>query len=116
MGKRKNIALFVAMIENDFSYAVCEGALMGAAEIDANLYILPAGIIDAKYDDYDANCYRYQYNTLYSFVNSKAFDAVILERLPPLWMPSRNGIFWRRLWMFRLSCSQDRRKDIPAYA
>lgn len=79
MGKRKNIALFVAMIENDFSYAVCEGALMGAAEIDANLYILPAGIIDAKYDDYDANCYRYQYNTLYSFVNSKAFDAVILE-------------------------------------
>ena len=79
MKRRKNIALFVAMIENNFSYAVCEGALMGAAEIDANLFILPAGIIDAKYDDFDANSYRYQYNTLYSFVNSKAFDAVILE-------------------------------------
>lgn len=79
MERRKNIALFVAMIENDFSYAICEGALMGAAEIDANLFILPAGIIDAKYDDVDANIYRYQYNTLYSFVNSKSFDAIILE-------------------------------------
>lgn len=79
MERRKNIALFVAMIENDFSYAICEGALLGAAEIDANLFILPAGIIDAKYDDVDANVYRYQYNTLYSFVNSKSFDAIILE-------------------------------------
>ena len=73
MKKRKNIALFVAMIENEFSYAVCEGALMGAKEIDANLFILPAGIIDARYDDTDANCYRYQYNTLFSCVSLHIF-------------------------------------------
>lgn len=79
MKKRKNIALFVAMLENEFSYAVCEGALMGAKEIDANLFILPAGIIDARYDDFDANCYRYQYNTLFSCVNSQSIDAIIIE-------------------------------------
>lgn len=79
MKERKNIALFIAMIENEFSYAICEGALMGAKEIDANLYILPAGIIDAMYDDFDANCYRYQYNTLYSYLNSNSIDAIIIE-------------------------------------
>ncbi len=79
MKKRKNIALFVAMIENEFSYAVCEGALMGAKEIDANLFILPAGIIDARYDDIDANCYRYQYNTLFSCVDFQSIDAIIIE-------------------------------------
>ncbi|MGN0153373.1 MAG: GGDEF domain-containing protein [Lachnospiraceae bacterium] len=79
MGKRKNIALLVAMIENEFSYAVCEGAILGAKEIDANLFILPVGIIDANYDDVDANCYRYQYSTLYSCVKSKEIDAVIIE-------------------------------------
>lgn len=79
MGKRKNIALFVAMIENEFSYAICEGALLGAKEIDANLFIFPGGIIDAKYDDVDANCYRYQYNTLYSCVKSKSIDAIVME-------------------------------------
>ncbi|MCM1499451.1 MAG: GGDEF domain-containing protein [Clostridium sp.] len=79
MNKRKNIALFVAMLENEFSHAICEGALMGAKEIDANLFILPAGIVDAKYDDFDSNCYRYQYNTLYSFIKSNAFDAIIIE-------------------------------------
>lgn len=79
MGKRKNIALFVAMIENEFSNAICEGALLGAKEIDANLFILPGGIINAKYVDVDANCYRYQYNTLFSCAKSKSIDAIIIE-------------------------------------
>ncbi|MDE6625072.1 MAG: diguanylate cyclase [Lachnospiraceae bacterium] len=79
MNKRKNIALFVAMLENEFSHAICEGALMGAKEIDANLFLLPAGIVNAKYDDFDSNCYRYQYNTLYSFIESNTFDAIIIE-------------------------------------
>ncbi|MBQ9982995.1 MAG: GGDEF domain-containing protein [Lachnospiraceae bacterium] len=79
MGRRKNIALFVAMIENEFSYAICEGALLAAEEIDANLFIFPAGIIDAEYDDVEANCYRYQYNTLYSCAQCKEIDIVIME-------------------------------------
>jgi len=79
MERRKNIALFVAMIENEFSRAICEGALLGAKEADSNLYILPAGIIDAVYDDVEANSFRYQYNTLYSCAQNKEIDAVILE-------------------------------------
>ncbi|MCR5701622.1 MAG: GGDEF domain-containing protein [Lachnospiraceae bacterium] len=79
MGKRMNIALYISMFENEFSYAVCEGAFLGAKEIDANLFILPAGIKDAVYDDYDANCYRYQYNTLYSLTKTHGFDAIIIE-------------------------------------
>lgn len=79
MKRRKNIALFVAMIENEISYAICEGALLAAKEMDANLFILPAGIIGASYDDVEANCYRYQYNTLFSYAQFKDFDAVVME-------------------------------------
>ncbi|MBO4997865.1 MAG: GGDEF domain-containing protein [Lachnospira sp.] len=79
MGKRMNIALFMGMIENDFSYSICEGVMMGAKSIDANLFILPAGIINAVYDDEQSNYYRYQYNTLYSFANMPSLDAILIE-------------------------------------
>lgn len=79
MGKRKNIALYVGMIENEISYAICEGALLAAKEMDANLFILPAGIIGASYDDVEANFYRYQYNTLLSYAQYKDIDAVVME-------------------------------------
>ena len=79
MGKRMNIALFMGMIENDFSYSICEGVMMGAKSIDANLFILPAGIINAVYDDEQSIYYRYQYNTLYSFANIPSLDAILIE-------------------------------------
>lgn len=99
MEKRKNIALFVAMIENEFSYAICDGAMMGAKEIDANLYILPAGIIDAVYDDVDANCYRYQYNTLYSYIDAPSIDAVIIEygTVTSFWDAAKKKAFLEQL-------------------
>ena len=79
MEKRLNLALFMGMIENNFSYAICEGVMMGAKAIDANLFILPGGLIGAQYDDVEANSYRYQYNTLYSFANFKSLDAILIE-------------------------------------
>lgn len=79
MGKRMNIALFMGIIENDFSYSICEGVMMGAKSIDANLFILPAGIINAVYDDEQSNYYRYQYNTLYSYANLPSLDAILIE-------------------------------------
>ncbi len=79
MGRRKNIALLVAMVENEFSYAVCEGAVLGAKELDANLFILPVGILDADFDDVEANCYRYQYSTLCSCALSEEIDAVLID-------------------------------------
>ena len=79
MQRRKNIGLYVAMLENEISYAICEGAYQAAHEMDANLFILPGGIIGATYDDVEANYYRYQYNTLFSYAQYKDLDAVVLE-------------------------------------
>ena len=77
--KRKNIALFLAMLENEFSEAVLEGAVKGAEEIDANLLVFPIGLIDGAYSDKLSNTYRYQYNTLSSFLRSKSIDGAIIE-------------------------------------
>lgn len=79
MKKRKNIALFIGMMETEFTRSICEGALLGAQEIDANLIILPAGLIDGDYRDKDFDEYRRQYNILYSYASLCSFDAIILE-------------------------------------
>lgn len=79
MKKRMNIALCVGMIENAFSYSIIDGAMLGAKDIDANLFILPVGIINAQYDNKGANYYRYQYSTLCSLVDAKSIDAVVIE-------------------------------------
>lgn len=79
MKKYKNIALCISMIENEFSSNICKGALLGARDADANLFVLPGGFIDADYNDPDANTYRYQYNSLYSLVTKKGLDAVIID-------------------------------------
>lgn len=79
MKKRMNIALCVGMIENSFSYSIIDGAMLGAKDIDANLYILPVGIVNAQYDNSGANFYRYQYNTLCSLIHEKSIDVVVLE-------------------------------------
>lgn len=79
MRKYKNIALCISMLENEFSSNVCKGALLGAQDADANLFVLPGGFIDADYNDAEANTYRYQYNSLYSLVSEKGLDAVIID-------------------------------------
>lgn len=79
MRKYKNIALCISMLENEFSSNICKGALLGAKDADANLFVLPGGFIDADYNDAEANTYRYQYNSLYSLVSEKGLDAVIID-------------------------------------
>lgn len=79
MKQRKNIALYIALLENEFSDAICEGAVIGAKEADVNLFVMPAGIVNAKYNDREANAYRYQYNVLYNGVDTKDLDAIIIE-------------------------------------
>jgi len=79
--KRLNIALCIGMLESDFSFAICEGALMAAKDLDANLFIFPGGILDlGDRPNEERNLrYHYQYNTLYSYPNASSFDAVIIE-------------------------------------
>ncbi len=79
MKQRKNIALFMGMLETEFSRNICEGAVLGAEEIDANLFIFPGGIINAAFADKDFTMYRRQYNVLYSYASAYKFDAIIFE-------------------------------------
>lgn len=79
MRRRLNIALCIGMIENAFSYSVIDGAMLGAKDMDANLFIFPVGIINAQYENTGANYYRYQYNTLCSLIHEKTIDAVVIE-------------------------------------
>ena len=77
--KKKNIALFISMMENPFSRAVCEGAMLAAKELDVNLFILPAGIMDAERTEKESAYYRYQYNMLCSCIELESVDAVLME-------------------------------------
>ncbi len=79
MRQRKNIALFIGMLETEFSHDICEGALLGANEIDANLFVLPGGIINVNYAEQGFDVYRRQYNILYSYAQACPFDAIIVE-------------------------------------
>ena len=81
MKKRLNIALCVGMLEAEISVALCEGALNAAAKTDANLFIIPGGIINEKLRTTDEEWFRYnyQYNALYSCLKLQSFDAVIME-------------------------------------
>ena len=77
--RRMNIALFMAMLENEFSAAVLEGASRGAKEIGANLIVFPVGLIDGAYSDKVAHNFSYQYNVLNSYFESKSLDAIVIE-------------------------------------
>lgn len=77
MSERLNIALFASHLEDDYANSVCVGAIMAAKEIDANLYIFPGRYLDPDYNDKERTIHEYQYNTLFSYVNSENMDALI---------------------------------------
>ena len=97
MKKRLNIALCVGMLDAEISVAICEGALNAAAKTDANLFILPGGIINEKLRANDEAWFRYnyQYNALYSCLKLQSFDAVIMEYgvITSLLEPEKKRIF-----------------------
>lgn len=79
MSRKMNIGLFMCILENDFSYAVLEGALKGARENDANLIVFPMDLINGTYAEESVNRFRYQYNTLASHMDSVSLDGVVIE-------------------------------------
>lgn len=79
MGRKKNIALFMGILENDFSLAVLNGAIMGAKECDVNLIVFPVDLIDALYLEEAIYAYRYQYNTLTSYLKAQSLDGIMIE-------------------------------------
>ena len=78
MRKRLNIGLMISHLEDDFASAVCRGAIIGAKEIDANLFIFPGRYIDGVYADTKRTEYEYQYNTLFSYAFSDDIDVLLV--------------------------------------
>ena len=76
--KRLNIGLMISHLEDDFASAVCRGAIIGAKEIDANLFIFPGRYIDGDYADKKRTEYEYQYNTLFSYAFPEDIDVLIV--------------------------------------
>lgn len=79
MNRRKNIALFMAMLENEFSHSVLEGAVSAAEEYDANLIVFPMEILNAIYADLEITVYRYQYNALSEYMKANRIDGIAIE-------------------------------------
>lgn len=78
MDRRLNIALLISHLEDDFASAVCRGAIIGAKEIDANLFVIPGRYIDGVYVDKKRTEYEYQYNTLFSYAFPEDIDVILI--------------------------------------
>ncbi len=96
--KRINIALFASHLEDDYAKTVCKGAMMAAREADANLFIIPGRYFDANYEDKERTQYRYQYETLFSYVNSENIDVLIImmETIGSTWSHEEKQQLLRR--------------------
>ncbi|MCH5348168.1 MAG: GGDEF domain-containing protein [Oscillospiraceae bacterium] len=78
MDRRLNIGLMISHLEDDFAGAVCRGAIIGAREIDANLFIFPGRYIEGVYADKERTKYEYQYNTLFSYAFPEDIDVLLV--------------------------------------
>jgi diguanylate cyclase (GGDEF)-like protein len=76
--RRLKVGLLVSHLEEDFDDSICEGAMIGAEEADANLIILPGRYIDGVYADKLRTEYEYQYNTLFDLPCVNKFDVLIV--------------------------------------
>lgn len=78
MDRRLNIGLMISHLEDDFASAVCRGAIIGAKEIDANLFVFPGRYVDGVYADKKRTEYEYQYNTLFSYAFPDDIDVLLV--------------------------------------
>ncbi len=76
--RRMQIGLLVSHLEDEFDSAVCEGAMMAAAQADVNLVIFPGRYIDGIYADKIRTEYEYQYNTLFDLPIYNKFDVLLV--------------------------------------
>mgnify|MGYP004599176321 FL=1 len=66
-------------LDNDYSKSVLNGAAAAAKSLDVNLAIYPGRSLNSQLDDKKFTAYEYQNNVVYSYVSSKALDAVIVS-------------------------------------
>ncbi len=77
--RRMNIALFSGILETEFSHSVCEGAMIAAKQLDANLFIFPGGVYEMHSKEEVNTMFEMHYNAPYTCVQSKEFDVVVVE-------------------------------------
>ena len=77
--KRYTIGLMIHHLDNDYSKSVLNGAAAAAKSLDVNLAIYPGRSLNSQLDDKKFTAYEYQNNVVYSYVSSKALDAVIVS-------------------------------------
>lgn len=53
--------------------------MQGAKELDCNLIIVPGHYINADYNDKVRTKNKYQYNSLFSYINNNNIDALIVS-------------------------------------
>lgn len=78
MDRRLNIGLMLSNLDNEFDSTVCRGAIIGAKEIDANLFVMPGRYIEGVYADKKRTEYEYQYNTLFSYAFPEDIDVILI--------------------------------------
>lgn len=76
---KKNIALFISYLDNEFSMDIIDGAWLAAEDFDVNLFIFPTRLIVDNYANYADTRFEYQYNTLFSYGDRNNFDGIIVE-------------------------------------
>lgn len=77
-GKRLNIGLLINEYRDIFAREVCIGAMEAAKEVDANLYIMAGGYLDAPYMEMDLGKYSFQNNFLFRFADRENIDVLVV--------------------------------------
>ena len=77
MGKsRLNIGFLVDDLDTGFTSAIIKGAMQGAEELDANLFLFPGKYLKPDYHDNKMTMFNYQYNTIFSYAADSKLDVI----------------------------------------
>lgn len=77
-GKRLNIGFLINEYRDIFAREVCIGAMEAAEEMDANLYIMAGGYLDAPYMEMDLGKYSFQNNFLFRYADKENVDVLVV--------------------------------------
>ncbi len=83
MKKRMNIGLLLCHMKDDFPSEVCRGAMMAAAEMDADLTVIPGRFLYAQSASGESSAGArerdIQYNTIFAYARASGIDALVVS-------------------------------------
>lgn len=78
MERTVTVGLLASGIADNFTIAVCKGAMKAAEESGVKLVIFPGKYLDRDLTERKEIMYEYQYNTLFSYAKGERLDAVLI--------------------------------------